>query len=326
MKKLKELILSERCLSSEKIKELEAKNQYLLEQFRLAQQKQFGKSSEVYSGQGDFFNEAEQELECVEPAEQIEINYLRNKPKRQPLSKDLPREVRVHDISDADKICDCCGGELHRMGEKTSEQLEFMPAQVKVIEHVRPQYSCRTCEKQGIKTTIKIAPIPFTPIPKSMATPSLLSQIITSKYQYSLPLYRQESLFKQHGITLNRKTMSEWMIKCATLFKPIIEYLHQHLLQQPVVQADETTLNVLEADKATCYMWLYCTGTDSPTDNEIKNIVLYDYQKSRSGTCAANFLQGFKESLQVDGYQGYAQTEATLAGCMAHAPEGIHKA
>lgn len=319
IEQLKELLLSERQLSAKKIKELEAQNHYLLEQFRLAQQRQFGKSSEAHSGQGDLFNEAEQLLDEVVTPDVETISYTRNKPKRKPLPKDLAREVIVHDIAEADKICDCCGNDLHQMGENKNEQLKFIPAQIKVIEHIRLKYSCRACEKTGIKTTIKIAPVPATPIPKSIATPSLLSQIITSKYQFSLPLYRQEALFKQHGIDLNRKTMSEWMIKCATLFKPIIDKWHEHLLQQPVIQADETPLKVLKEDKSTCYMWLYCTGTDSPSESGLKNLVLYDYQNSRSGSCAANYLQGFTGALQVDGYRGYEQTEAQLSGCWAHA-------
>ena len=107
--------------------------------------------------------------------------------------------------------------------------------------------------------------------------------------------------------------MSEWMIKCATLFKPIIDILHEHLLQQSVVQADETLLKVLKEDKSTCYMWLYCSGTDSPRENNLKNIVLYDYQNNRSGRCAVNYLQGFTGALQVDGYKGYEQTNAQLS-------------
>jgi len=156
-----------------------------------------------------------------------------------------------------------------------------------------------------------------------MATPSLLSQIITSKYQYSLPLYRQKTMFKQHGIELNRKTMSEWMIKCSTLFKSIIEQLHQHLLKQSVVQADETTLKVIREDKNKCYMWVYCTGTDSPGENEnqnkIKNIVLYDDQASRAGSCAVDYLKGSNGYLQADGYAGYEKVDAELIGYMAHA-------
>ncbi|MCP4487015.1 MAG: IS66 family transposase [Gammaproteobacteria bacterium] len=98
-----------------------------------------------------------------------------------------------------------------------NEQLEFIQTIIKVIEHIRPKYSCRHCEQQGTSVDIKIAPTPPTPIPKSFATASLLAHIITSKYQYALPLYRQESLFKQYGIELNRKTMAQWMIKSDTL-------------------------------------------------------------------------------------------------------------
>lgn len=133
-------------------------------------------------------------------SEQETIEYTRNKPKRKPLPKDLPREVVVHDIADEDKVCDSCQGELHKIGEDKSEKLEFIPAQVKVIEHVRPKYSCKACEQDGTCNQVKQAPVPSSVIPKGYATPSLLSQIITSKYQYGLPLYRQETMFKQYGI------------------------------------------------------------------------------------------------------------------------------
>ncbi len=205
------------------------------------------------------------------------------------------------------------------MGESRSEKLEFIPAKVKVIEHVRLKYSCRTCEKENVSTKVKMAPVPPSPIPKGIATPSLLSQIITSKYQYALPLYRQESLFKQYGIALSRKTMSEWMMKCSELFKPLYDQLQKTLLQQGVIQADETTLNVINEDKAKCYMWLYCTGTDAPAQNLIPNIVLFDYQSGRAGQCAVDYLAGYNGYLQVDGYAGYEKTAATLVGCWAHA-------
>ena len=300
-----------------------ARYQYLEEQFRIAQQRQFGKSTEGHPGQGELFNEVEKLVADVETPEQETISYTRSKPKRKPLPEDLPREVIVHDIPDEDKVCDCCAGTLHCIGEDKSEKLQFIPAQVKVIEHVRPKYACRTCEKEGISNTVKQAPVPHSVIPKGYATPSLLSQIITSKYQYGLPLYRQEAMFKQHGIELSRKTMADWIIRCAELFKPLYDQLHQHLLQQPVIQADETTLKVVDSDKTTSYMWLYATGADSPqatiTGSVISNIVLYDYHNSRAGRCAVDFLNGYSGYLQVDGYQGYEQTQATLVGCWAHA-------
>lgn len=307
------------------------KDQYktLLEQFRLSQQKQFGKSSEVSDAQLGLFNEAEtiteEEKIASEKTETENISYTRNKPKRSLLPKDLPRETVIHDISDADKICGDCGHTLHKMGEEKSEQLEFIPAQVKVIENIRLKYSCRCCEQQGIKTQIKIAARPDSPIPKSIATASLLSHIITNKYQYALPLYRQESLFKQYGIDLNRKTLSSWMLKIVPLLNIVYEQFRRTQLEQNVIHADETPLKVINVDKNKCYMWVYCTGTDSPTENSASkkykppNIVIYDYQNSRSSHCVNQYLQDFNGYLQVDGYAGYEKTDTTLVGCWAHA-------
>jgi transposase len=313
-KSLQEMVLSLQL----QVKDLAAEKHHLLEQFRLAQQQRFGVSSEAHPAQGDLFNEAEVELDVAEEEEEITITkVVKKKPVRKKLPSDLPRETVIHDIDD--KNCTCCGNELHQMGDERSEKLEFIPAQVKVIEHVRLKYSCRTCEKKETSTKIQIAPVPPSPIPKGIATATLLSQIITSKYQYALPLYRQESMFKQYGIELNRKTMANWMMKSATLFEPLYELLQTILLQQNIIQADETTLKVIKEENLKSYMWLYCTGSDSPNTSVIPNIVLYDYQAGRAGKCAVDYLQGFTGYLQVDGYVGYEKTLAILVGCWAHA-------
>jgi transposase len=306
-----------------KIAEWESKYQLILEQWRLAQQKQFGKGSEVSPGQGELFDESEndtQEDSAVVEADSQTVSYIHTKPKRKPLPKDLPRETVVVDVAESDKTCSCCQTLLHRIGEDTSEKLEFLPAQLKVIETVRPKYACRQCEKVEIKTTIKQAAMPPSIIPKGIATPSLLSQVITGKFQYSLPLYRQETMFKQYGIELSRQTMSNWMLKCSVALQPLYERLHTILLEQPVIQADETTLNVIKEARSSCYMWLYCTGKEGPDKHSpIPNIVLYDFQPTRSAQCAIDFLQGFDGYLNVDGYQAYESSKATLAGCWAHA-------
>ena len=312
---LKQLLLQKEAL----IAELKQEKQQLLEQFRLAQQKAFGASSEGHPGQGQLFDEAESEDLAEESKPSRVEAHTRNKPKRKPLPTDLPRERIVLDIPDEDKVC-ACGGTLHKIGEDISEKLEFIPAQVKVIETVRPKYVCRCSDAEDDKVEIKQAPVPAAIIPKGIATPSLLSQIVTSKYQYGLPLYRQESMFKQYGIDLSRKTMADWMVRCSESLEVLYTLLRQILLQQSVIQADETTLKVVNEEKSTCFMWLYCSGTDSPVpDSPLPNIVLYDYQRSRSGQCAAQFLEGYQGYLQVDGYAGYEQTQAILTGCMAHA-------
>lgn len=311
----------EQLLEKEKQRSLkkDEKIAYLYEQFRLAQQKRFGKKAETYEEQLDLFNEAEDILAQIDEIETQEqtISYSRKKPIRQSLPKNLPREQVIHDVED--KTCDCCGNEMHKMGEDKSEKLVFIPATVKVQEYIRPKYACRHCEKNETSTPIKQAKMPAMPIEKGIATASLLSQIITSKYQFGLPLYRQEAMFKQHGIDLSRKTMSQWMQKSAALLAPLAEQLRAELLQQPVIFADETPLKVINSDKTKDYMWLYGSGADSPTQNNVQNIVLYEHQASRAASCPVNYLQGYQGYLQVDGYAAYEKTQAQLAGCWAHA-------
>ncbi|MDH5983338.1 IS66 family transposase, partial [Vibrio aestuarianus] len=185
----------------------------------------------------------------------------------------------------------------------------------------RPKYACRQCEQQAEKSHIHQQPAPISIIPKSFATESLLANIILGKYQYAMPLYRQESLFTQSGIELSRTTMARWIIQVSEKFKPLYAALKEHLLQQVVVQADETPLNVLKEDKQ-CYMWLYCSGADSPDAAlpNVKNIVLFDYQNSRARSCPVAFLGNYDGYLQTDGYGAYdGLHRVTNVGCFAHA-------
>lgn len=312
---LKEIILSLQADVQSKDKRIN----YLLEQFNLLRRKQFGSSSEVAPNQASLFDEAEEAIEQDEPEKQTIAEHKRHAPKRKPLPKDLPRETVIVDIAEEDKVCNCCGGELHQMGQETSEKLEFIPAEIKVIETIRPKYSCRSCEREGTATEIKIAPVPASPIPKSIATASLLAFILTSKYQYALPLYRMEQMFANYGIDIKRKTMSDWVMKCAAVLQPIFAAIKCVQLAQPVIHADETPVQVIHNDKQKSYMWVYCTGTDSPNNsNGLINTVLYDFQPSRAGRCPQEYLEGYQGYLQVDGYAGYEQTEAELIGCMAH--------
>lgn len=302
-----------------KVTRLEAKLAWYEEQFRLNRHQQFAASCERFEGQGLLFNEAGTLVddEPDEPDVQQVPAHERKKPARKLLSKDLLREVVEIDIADEDKQCDCCGGELKAFGHETSCKLDVLPAQVKVLEIRRLKYAC-ACES-GVKT----APAPKMPIPKSIATPGLLAWIITSKYCDALPLYRQEFILKRMGAEISRATMAEWMIKMAALLQPIYDALHRHLIKQPYLQADETTLQVLKekdrSPQSKSYMWLYRTGGQQGSP-----VVLYDYQTGRDHACPLAFLQGFAGFLQCDGHSAYKtlsnkQPEIRLAGCMAHA-------
>ena len=292
-----------------------------LEKWQLSLKQRFAASSEGYPGQGELFNEAEELLAPSEEeiAADQTITYTRKKTRRPSLAAELPREDVVHDIPEADKVCNDCGTDLHRMGEEVSEKLEFIPATVKVIRHIRPKYSCRCCEKNATQTQIKVAPVPVSILPKSIATPTLLAQIISAKYQFGLPLYRQEALFKSLGIELHRQTMSRWLIKLSEQIEVLYEHWHQQILKQPAIWSDDTPVKVIETEKSQCYMWVYGCGADKKSADGPPNIALYDYQDGRAGACPETFLQGYTGLLQVDGYAGYNHTEAILVGCWAHA-------
>ncbi|MEV9694251.1 IS66 family transposase [Escherichia coli] len=266
-------ILEENKNLKEKILRLQQENDFFREKFKLAQHKQFGVSSEKSPDQLDWlFNEAETiedvaltEKETALATDDTEATAqvsTKKKTGRKPLPKDLPRETRIIDVAAADKVCPCCQGDLHRIGEEKSEQLEYIPASLKVIETLRPKYACRQCEKNNATTPIVIAPVPASPIPKSMATPSLLAHIIGNKYQFALPLYRQEMVFKQLNIDLNRKTLSNWMIRSAAVLEPLLLRLKTQQLAQQVLHADETPVVVIADDNQKSYMWVYCSGGD----------------------------------------------------------------
>ncbi|MEZ9542087.1 IS66 family transposase [Vibrio sp. 10N.286.48.C11] len=311
-----------KALMSEK-SEWKQERQSLLEQLKLAFDRQFAKRSEALKpydeSQGDLFNEVE--CEAVKEEEvQVTTATTKKRGKRKPLQKTLPREIIELDLDDHEKQCACCNHSLHRIGEDRSEKLEFTPAVLKVLEYVRPKYACRQCEQTKDNNRIIQKPTPQSIIPKSFATESLLANIILGKYQYAMPLYRQESLFTQSGIELSRTTMARWIIQVSEKFAPLYAALKTHLLEQVVVQADKPPLNVLKEEKQ-CYMWLYCSGADSPEAAlpNVKNIVLYDYQNCRARACPMAFLGDYHGYLQTDGYAAYDKLPVSNVGCLAHA-------
>lgn len=195
----------------------------LQEQINLLLAKRFGRSSEkVPAEQLRLFNEAEQEALPEEaPPAVIQIPaHQRVRPGRKPLPTHLPRVEIVHDLTAEEKICAHDGVQMVEIGVEVSEQLDIIPAQVRVLRHVRKKYACPGCQ-QGVKT----AALPPQPIPRSMASPGLLAHITVAKYQDALPLYRQEQILKRIGFDLPRATLAAWMIKLGILVQPLINRL-----------------------------------------------------------------------------------------------------
>jgi transposase len=309
-----------------KLKEHEI--EYLKERVALLTQQLYGKKSEKLQA----LSEAEQlPLFSIDEAEKNEESadvetvsvaaHKKKKPGRKPLPSTLARREVIHDISDEDKICGC-GSALSQFGAETSEKLNYVPATLEVIRHIRPKYACRSCEgTQDEGTTVKIAPLHPQILPKSLAAPGLLAHIVTAKFADSLPLYRQEKQFARLGLDLSRATMSGWLIRLSDACEKIMDLLKKEILAGPLINIDETTIQVLdEKDRSPStksYMWVLRGG---PPGN---HSVLFHYDESRAGRVAEDLLEGYRGVVQCDGFSGYgfldALPEVFHAGCWAHA-------
>ena len=263
-----------RCESLEKqVAELTAKLKWYEEQFRLSQKRRFGSSSEkTHADQLELslFNEAEVEAAPVleEPASET-ITYRRRKKhgQRETMLEDLPTETVEYRLSAEEQVCSCCGGSLHEMSTEVRHEIKVIPAEVKVVKHVRYVYACRRCEHEEIHTPIVTASMPAPVYPGSLASSSSMAYVMCQKYVEGLPLYRQEKQFERLGFTLSRQTMANWMIYGADQWLHLIyDRMKDHLLKQEILHADETTLQVLHEPgrkaTSTSYMWLYRTGRE----------------------------------------------------------------
>ena len=232
----------------------------------------------------------------------------------------LPIHKEVIPLPEEDKYCPYCNSKMEYVTETfVREELRITPAKVERIHYYQEKWQCPECKKDGDGTFAE-SKTPTALIPHSPASPSIVSYVAMEKIGLAMPYYRQEFLMNQLGFTLPRETMTNWIIYVAeNYFYPIYERLHEELLKRDLVHADETTCQVLREKgrtaEQTSYMWLYTTGSDALTP-----IVLYDYQPSRKGSCAQNFLEGFRGLVQCDGYQGYNKLEdVILVCCLAHA-------
>ena len=298
-----------------KITSLENQLSWFKEQFKLYQQREFGRSTEKSNAvQADLFNEEEEgTLNSESPEEEKEtITYSRRKTKqcgRKLDTSKLPRERRLHDLSEIEKTC-LCGCALSKIGEDISEQVDYIPEQYKIIEHVRPKYVCRQCE------IIKSADKPESPIPKCMATARLITDIVIKKYSHHLPLYRQSKIFSEKGMDIPDNTLGNWVMGAAEVLQPLRLALSQELLRVKVLQVDETPVTVLKPHKKG-YLWAYQSCDPN------KRFIFFEFSLSRAAENVNRHLKTYQGLLQTDGYSGYSdlrkQDGVVNFGCWDHA-------
>jgi transposase len=230
---------------------------------------------------------------------------------RRPIPPEIPRENIVHELGEEERLCPCCGRPRTEIGREVSEQLEFVPAQLKVLHHERVRYACPDCEEHVV-----LAPKPAQPIDKGLPGPGLLAHLALSKYGDYLPLYRLEDILSRSGILLRRSTLCGWIAQTADLLQPLYEQMCQRVLRSQVIHTDDTGIKMLaEGQCQICKFWTYAGDKTNP-------FAVYEFSLTREGKNPSRFLEGFTGYLQADAFSGYdevyAKGQVIEVACVAH--------
>ena len=318
---------------SGEIQELNKKMEVLIEQITLANKNRFGRSSEKMTDTSQicfmevdgtivFFNEAEavSDLDAEEP------DTLENKPARKAKAvgkkeadiKDLPVNIINHYLTDEELVAEFGKNGWKQLPDAISKRYRFIPAKVEIDEHHVGVYASKTDDR------IIKADHPKALLHGSLVSPTIAAAIMNGKYVNAVPLYRLEQEFSRYGLTITRQNMANWMIRLGESYLAVLyDYLHQELYNYHVIQADETPVLVNRDGRSAgtkSYMWVYRSG-HLYTD---KQIVLYDYHKTRNCSHPREFLCNYSGICVTDEYQVYHTIEKEredlqIAGCWVHA-------
>jgi transposase len=267
-----------------------------------------------------------QEETSIKEAEKEIITYERNKPetaKKQPVRLPLPDFLRrEEEIIEPEGIDE----NWERIGEEITEILEHKPGELYVRRIVRPKYVLKKNKQreaeennQQAVQTIKTAPLPLMPLPRSNAGPSLLAELLLGKYMYHLPFYRQISMLKLTGMHIPASTVSGWFMGSCDLLRALYFRLKEIVLASDYIQVDESTVPVIDNEKhraVKAYLWMVRSVMDK--------LVFFHYDRgSRAQKVVVELLRNYQGAVQTDGYEAYSIYEhkkgVLLLGCWAHA-------
>jgi len=293
--------------------------QVLLQQLAVLRRARFGRQSEKLDAQ---LHQLELQIEDLEsamadiaPIPEPAQEEKKTPAARKPLPASLPRDIIEYGKQ---SCCSDCGNELLHIGDDISEQLEYIPASFRVIKHVRPKYSCRSCN------VMTQAPAPSRPIARGYAGPGLLAHVIVSKFVDHLPLYRQSQIYTREGVELERSTLADWVGQVFHLLRPLNNALNEYVMAATKLHTDDTPVPVLQPGRKTTKqgrLWGYLRD-DRPAGNTDAPAVWFSYSPDRKGKWPEEHLSGYSGTLQADGYAGYkalyAKEDIHEAACWAH--------
>ena len=319
---------------------LNDKMQLMMEQIVLSNKSRFGRSSEKMTDPGQirfmevdgkivFFNEAEAVCDLTAPEpDDLELRASKKKKqtgkKNEDLSGILVQRID-HYMTEEELTAEFGEKGWKQLPDAISRCYRFVPAKVEVEEHHIGVYASKTDEHM-----VK-APHPKNLLRGSLVSPSLAAAVINGKYVNAVPLYRLEKEFERYGLAITRQNMANWMIRLGESYLAVMyDYLHRLLYQYHVIQADETPVLVNKDGRpagSKSWMWVYRSGFMYPE----KQIILYEYQKTRNASHPQEFLKDYSGICVTDGYQVYhilekEKEDLKIAGCWVHCRRKFHDA
>ena len=328
----KETVIKLFLSQQEQLENIDRTLQVVLEQVADLKRHRFGRSSERHEmeeqisfmevdGKIVFFNESEAgaaEGLCEDPETVPRRKPKKKQGKREEDLECLPVVVVEHSMTQ-EELAALFGEEgFKQLPDEVYRRYAFTPAKVEVEEHHVKVYAGKKTDE------IVRAPHPESLLRGSLVSPSLEAAVINAKYVNAVPLYRQEQEFKRYGLPISRQNMANWTIQCADRYLAVLyDYLHEKMYGYHVLQADETPVLVNKDGRpagSKSYMWVYRTGRMYTE----RQIVLYEYQRTRNASHPREFLKDFSGVCVTDGYQVYHTVEneredLRIAGCWSHA-------
>jgi transposase len=240
---------------------------------------------------------------------------------RAPLPDHLERREVVHDLTEAEKLCPCCGESRVCIGEQTAEQLDLEPTKFFVLRTIRKSYACRHCDPASVPPEQRIqtaAPTQVGPIPKGLCGPGLLAHAVTAKFADHVPLHRLAGQLARSGVKVSRSTLGDWLAGAAGLLTPLCLLMHRRLLLSRVIHGDDTgvKLRVRGVDRTRkAHLWACIGDADYP-------YVVFDFTAGYTAEGPEKFLEGYEGYFQADAlaqYEGLYRDDVDHVCCWAHA-------
>lgn len=321
MKTREEIKKKIESMSQDELVEMYIEAEWYKEQLALLNKSRYGSTSErIICGQLNLFNEVEDIHDNpVDKDEEEQASKKKRKPKKREANfSNLPTKVIEHDLEDKD--CEICGTKMKELAPQIIHVLKYQPARYTIERHIVHQYICPTCTDENLEAEIVIADgAPKRLIKGSVVSPSVVAGIVFNKYVSGTPLYRQEQELKRKKIEISRSNMSNWLMKCGDLLKPLMDLMIEEIRHQEHVHMDESTLVVLEdkkvEDHEKSYMWMMASGKF-----EMNQVAIYQYHESREYSYAKEMIGAdYSGSIHCDGFEGYHKFDkAKIFGCMSH--------